>query len=522
MLNPRILVMFGGLPDGETALTQALLALSRAGRPFGVRFALPARFEPAVRASALPSDALSGDDLVFFDDAPGLAGVLPHLTDETHFLFLCGPWDFASRWDSVLLQRYAAVKTPRALLTAVITGEGAQAQPCLPAFVGAIDGHSAALGAGMALVCGAAPVRTLIVHPGFLFGRTDFLRVADLRPETLSVAAFVTETPVFALDRAALWPLGGQIAAELQQPGPEALPPPVLNRFEQRAGISFSKQTVTLRAMQGLFGPEDGYAQRMPPSLRLESGLRTLVRRSSAPELLIVTAMIDLPDAPRPPQLYLMRFSFLRALRQPALTLYAGGATERALRQSFPNTLAYPDNSLLPRSLLSEGITPRELFLRNKLLLMYRTQHAYPTFSHLAWLDVDALPHPVCPDAVPDFSALTDDRVHIAWVNGEADATMVVVPRRLLKLLVREVQSVTQLDGAMQRSFSETELYRRLMLKYPDFFTLHPMPRRGLLFPSCFDPRLLSAELSALLGDLPDPIRVPSGAPVSKEKENNA
>ena len=139
MLNPRILAVFGGLPDGETALTQALLALSRAGRPFGVRFALPARFEPAVRASSLPSDAFSGDDLVFFDDTPGLAGVVPHLTDETHFLSISGAWDFASRWDSVLLQRYAAVKTPRALLTAVVTGTGAQAQPCLPAFVGAID-----------------------------------------------------------------------------------------------------------------------------------------------------------------------------------------------------------------------------------------------------------------------------------------------------------------------------------------------------------------------------------------------
>ena len=86
-----------------------------------------------------------------------------------------------------------------------------------------------------------------------------------------------------------------------------------------------------------------------------------------------------------------------------------GGEAERPLRAGFPNTLAYPDHALLPRTLLAAGMHPRQLFARNQFLLLQHAALANPSYDYLAWVDMAALPHPVCPQAEPDFSALLDN-----------------------------------------------------------------------------------------------------------------
>ena len=111
-----------------------------------------------------------------------------------------------------------------------------------------------------------------------------------------------------------------------------------------------------------------------------------------------------------------------------------------------------------------------------------------------------------------------DQRVHLATVAGEPDTSMIVVPRRQMKLLVREVQSITQLDTDLKRSYAEQELWRRLMDKYPDLFVLHPMPQKGLLFLTGFDARFLAAPLAQTIATLPEPIRLPPAVPAQKER----
>lgn len=519
MLNPRILMILSDLPDAETALNLALDALAMAARPFGLRFAVPEPYEEAFRSAQLPQNALSARDVLFYREEDGLAALTPRLTDETHALALRGGFAFAERWDATLCARFAKIGERRAVMTAALTGEGRQAQACLPAFTGDFGADSASLGAGLALVCAAAPVRTLLIHPAFLFSGVAFLRDAYAARDTLSIAAYAAGYAVFALDTAPLWPTGGAFpAARLTKPGPELLPPTGLARFEQAAGISFERGEATVRACHGLFGVEDVYAQRLPPRLNLRRHAAALLP-GARPELpLFVTAFIDQPEALRPPVWYMIRFAFLKAVRALPLTLYAGGEMERRLRAGFPNTLAYPDQALLPRTLLGEGMTRMQLFQRNKLPLLQRTQRAYPSFTHVAWLDIDALSHPVCPDATPDFTRLMDSRVHIGWVDGAPDTSLMVVPRRHLGLLAREVEAVTQFDAALKRGFSERDLIRRILEKYPDLFTLHPLPRKGLLFFTGFDPALLSAPLRQALSALPQPIRVPPAAP---RKERN-
>ena len=523
MINPRILVVLSNLANSDAMLNMLLDALAQAASPFTLRFAVPRQFAPDLSVEALPSGALRPDDLTFYEESEGIAGIVPTLTDETHILSLTGEYVFGEKWERILLSRFSRISAKNAVMTALICGEAETAQAYLPAFSLVTEGESVCLGRGLALVCSASPIRTLALHPGFVFSKADFARNVHTDPQTLSIAAFAAEYAVFALDRAPLWPAAGEpVEAWLTRPGPEALPPPVLARFEQFAGISFAQNTVSIRAAQGLCNVEDGYPQRLPLRLVLRQHAQTVLRRGQPSLPLVVTAFIDLLDALHPRQSYMLRFSYLMALRHLPLTLYAGGEMERHLRSRFPNSLAYPDNALLPRSALLEGMSLMQFFMRNKLPLMQRTMRSYPTFSHIAWLDIDALPYPICPSAPLDFSALTDQRVHLGWVAGEPDTSLIVVPRRHLKLLVREVQSITQFDIALKRSFSERSLIRRLMEKYPDLFTLHPMPEKGLLFLTGVDPSLLSAPHRQALRDLPPPILVPPAAPVQKERNPNA
>ena len=95
MLNPRLLIVLSALPDAETGLWMVLDALAQARHPFSLRFALPAPLEQEVRAAAPPEAALKQGDLLFYNEAAGLAALPPLLTDETHFLSLPGVYGFA-------------------------------------------------------------------------------------------------------------------------------------------------------------------------------------------------------------------------------------------------------------------------------------------------------------------------------------------------------------------------------------------------------------------------------------------
>ncbi len=519
MLNPRLLVVLSGLPDADAAMDMALAAIAAAQRPYGLRFAMPLSFADALDAQPLATGALNPGDILFYDDATKLASIPALLTDETHFLLLHGEYGFAPRWDTVIHQRFRKLGNAKALLTATIRGEDSAAQAYLPAAVGFASDGSALLGAGIALVNAVRPVKTMLIDPAFLFGRIGFLHATDPAMETLSIAAYVAGFPLYALDKAPLWPLlQGRLVSTLTKPGPEILPPTVLTRFEQLAGLSYARQTISIRAQHGLFTVEDVYPQRLPLFLALGHYARLLLRRPDPPAPLVVTAFIDQAEALKPPQAYMLRFANLMGLKHLPLTLYAGGEMERFLRSRFPNTLAYPDNSLLPRALLAEGMTPMQLMRRSKLLLLQRTTRAYPSFSHMMWLDIDTLPHPICPDALLDFAPLMDDRVHIAWVDGEPDGSAIVAPKRLLLLLVREVQAATQFTAAAHGSFRESVLLRHLVDKFPDLFTLHPLPKRELLLLTCIDPALRSAPLNQLLAACEKPIRIPPNTPPPKER----
>ncbi|MCL1854516.1 MAG: hypothetical protein FWF86_02185 [Clostridia bacterium] len=527
MLGVRLLVVLFGCKGLDALVDTVLDAVSHAASPFCLRFALPLGMEAALEE--LPREAIGGVTLqrtmLFYPEAEGLQGVLPLLTDETHFLALRGPCFFSERWDRGLFSRLRRLRRPNALLTGFMSAQadGFPPQAYLPAWgsfhhENGVDAVS--IVRGLPLVCAAAPVKTMLLNPGVVFGAIGFLRQAETRERFLSIAAFVAGFSAYSLDKALLWPARAQEPPWLYMPRDDQLPNHYLGRFEQFAGLDFHNKRVSEHGTMGLFPTEDSYPQKMPAGLWLGQIATKTMNRAKKQLTLLVTAFVDLPDALKPAQHYMLRFGHLRALGRLPMLVYAGGRQEHSLRMRFPNTFSYPDNALLPRTLLHEGMTPLQHFQRSTFLLLSRSMHTFPEFSHYAWVDFDTMEHPVCRQAVPDFSRFMDDRIHLAAVDDEPDGSFMVVPGRHLKLLAREALALSQMDVAMKRGLSGSAMLSRLIQKFPDLFMLHPMPRKNLLFATGFQSRLLCEEYREALKGLLIPQE--ESIPLTKNKGGKA
>lgn len=559
MFTARILVILHPPMTAKEAAETIARACEAAVRPAGLRFALPHTMQDSL--PELPDGIVP----LFYDAVQGLSGVISCLTDETHFLSITGPHAFAPRWDNTLfalwrryprrtlftgsitpcapqadvmsaqtirvpkidgsrlaalrqaapaLQKKRAVRhsenAPRGILPHLRhmqPSANAAAQPHLPALKEVQEDGSVTIGRGLALVCATEPVRTLVIDPAFLYGPVPFLMEGEqLDAESLSLSAYLTGFTVCALHEAPAWPLRGNPLCVLRLPPPETLPGTTLSRFEQLLGFRSGERRCHAKAAMGLFGHEDTYSQRMPGNLILSHKARSARMKLLETHMpLMVSAFIDLPNPRVTSAFYLLRFGFLRRIQSLPLVMYTGGSQERALRASFPHTQSYPNNTILPKPLLQSGMKPEEAFARSKVHLMQRAAKRQVEFTHAAWVDMDILPHPVCTDAVPDFDSLMDDRIHIATVNGIPDPSFVVVPVDRLPSLAQLAQSITQLDAELKRGFGEPVLWERIFQKKPQWFAIHPMPRRRLLFLTAFDPQLLTHSLRPFLKDLPKP-----------------
>ena len=529
------------LLDAQETVNRARAAASR---PALLRFAVPDEFDSQLDA---------GDSmLLFYAGREPLIAAASLVTDERYFLLISGPHDFSSRWDASLAATLRSLEEHPTILTASITpgaheptaaseaptirapkvspnafhtlrqslpeirrrrlkgsGEAPVVHPpevCLPALKDRIGDREVEIGYGLPLCQSAGPITTLVIDPAFVFGPVDFLWDNDLTLSTLSLASYLSGWRNCVIDLPLLWPMCDLPRRVLRLPDAGVLPGTTLSRFEQLLGLHSDQSMACAKGRLGLYGTADTYDQRMPASIRLSQKAREARQHLLETHMpLMVSAFIDFPAPRFPIPFYTLRFGFLRRIQSLPLVLYTGGSQERQLRASFPHTQSYPDNSLLPRTLLQEGMTVQQHFARSKPLLLSRAVRKQVEFTHVAWLDMDVLPHPICPDVMPSFEPLMDDRIHLATVGGVPDASFVLMPSRLAPAVAREAQSITLLDAELKRGFSEELLWERLFAKKPEWFTIHPMPRRRLLFLTVFDSRLLSQAIRPLIANLPEP-----------------
>ncbi|MBP3649863.1 MAG: hypothetical protein J6K73_08780 [Clostridia bacterium] len=497
----HILVMLNGQQDAQAVRRTILAAYDQAASPVGLRFALPDAFQAALTAEDEANAELPQSSLLFYEDN-GRLDILPSLTtEESFFLSLLGEYDFAAMWDKELLSRFGKVEY-HALMTGSIgpASDGLEPQAYLPAFTKRMENNRVQIERGLPLVNSTAPVHTMVADPGLLFGRVSLLRKMELNWETLSLAAHVSNIPVYVLDRPVLWPVKELPVRWLDRPTPEMMKVPNVARFERLAGLSREPGALSLRYEWGLFNATETYPQKLPATMALRGRIRSLLSSREEPSVPhLISAFIDLPDAPKPEAVYMLRFTYLNALENLPLTLYTGGRCERYLRGLCTNARSYPERAVLPRDYLKRKMTEKDHLGRSKWLLMRKTAIDNPSYSHVAWINMDMLHYPICPDVLPDFSPLMDDRIHLALVDGVPDASFIVAPVHRLGLIGREVESMSQFDLEVGRSLTEEALIQRLYDRYSDLFALHPMPKKHLLFHWVLDRRLVDARHRALL-----------------------
>ena len=497
----HILVMLNGQPDAASTRRTILAAYDQAASPVGLRFALPDAFEESLTAEDEANAELPKDSLLFYHDTGKLDVLSTLTTEESYFLSLLGEYDFAAMWDKELLSRFGKVEY-HALMTGSMgaASEGLEPQAYLPAFTKQMENRRVQIQQGLPLVSSAAPVRTMVADPGLLFGRVSLLSRMELDWETLSLAAHLTNTPVYVLDRPVLWPVKALPTRWLERPSQEMLKIPAVARFEQLAGLSRDPGSLSIRFACGLYNATETYPQKLPTGMAIKGRLRSLLRSREEPDVPhLISAFIDLPERRKPEDVYMLRFTYLNALENLPLTLYTGGRCERYLRGLCANTRSYPERAVLPREYLEQKMSEKDHFGRSKWLLMRKTAIENPSYTHVAWINMDMLNYPVCPEMLPDFSPLMDDRIHLALVGDQPDPSFIVAPVHRLGLIGREVESMSQFDVEVGRSLTEEALIQRLYDRYSDLFALHPMPKKHLLFHWVLDRRLLDSRHRALL-----------------------
>lgn len=494
----RILVTLTNMPGEGAALRTVAWALKQAGSPAGLRFALSRRYEKAVMEQ-MQELGLSEDAVEFFGERGGLANAADHLGDATHFLSLEGEYAFSPRWDFQLLTRYDKIPVRGALMTAMLGDDNGRTVPqaYLPALAEEFGEEGVRLQKGLPLVCSLAPVPTLVVNPAFLMGRRELLGQMDLRPGTLSFAAYVAKVPVYALDIAPLWPVGARMHQYLNRPAKDVLPGTAIARFEEMAGFRYEQKKAGLRTNWGLFTLENTYPQKHPAKKWDVGKLLGLGKTREQPMLL--TAFVDIPECRRPAIHYALRFGFLMNIAAMPLYAYCSGVLDRQLHNMYPNARIYPASNLLPQEYLRKGMRKKDWFGRNKFLLMERTARQHPEMGYVAWVDMDTLRHPICPDAVPDFSHLMDRYVHIATVDGIPDPSFIFCPTWAAQELAKETAYRTQLEMDLGKDLSVESLLFHLKNKFPNLIRCHPMKKRNLLFLTGFAPELRDQRYNRLL-----------------------
>ena len=245
--------------------------------------------------------------------------------------------------------------------------------------------------------------------------------------------------------------------------------------FEEGAGISLNKREAGAKAYLGVYTPDGRYTVQLP----LAEGLRQLILRrheADAGRVMLATALGR--HAPHMPlNVHLTMFENLAELKRLSLCCYCPPEFVRRLQMILPNTYGRQEGA---ESLLSYG--DEGAFSRCKPYFIAEAARQFPAFSHYGYIEMDYLKHPVHPSAVFVWGALTDDKIHLAQVNGVVDAGLVVVPRGKVEWLLATA-SVLSPDAALGPG--DTGLFKCLADTYPDAFVLHPMEKRHMLLSLC-------------------------------------
>lgn len=484
MKDENILVILYAPANAESTRRTIHNALQTAVQASRLSFALP-KYAQRETEDFLQKNRLS---YLYFDNRRGIASIVRQEITSNYFLLFMGCGTFLQGWDALLLMEFQENHSEKLLLTASVwSGSEEKAEVCLPALKSPFDENGITIGRGLPLVCAKFPVSTLLADPALLFGKANFLKKVCPAITSLSYLAYQAGYDIRLMTRPYFRPTSVLPVRKLKRPVPTVLGGTTFDRFEKSCGIHWNEKSISYKALFGMNELQPIYAQQL--SLRQQFSLRMEARKNKS---IAVTGFIDFPKARQNSMNYCLFFNFLSRLKNLPLLVFTGGSTEKLVRTLHPNNQNFRERDCHKY----DGMSIEEHFRYSKIMMLKRVAECTPTAKYLYWVDFDILPHPMPELAVPNEEALTDGRIHLATVDGEPDTSFIYLPADRIRLIWQETISIVETDDIFHRGFSEINLWKRIISRHRDVFTLHPMPRRQLLFLSCFDPNLLSKQIT--------------------------
>ncbi len=472
--------IFIGIAGGtaKRCLEMIKTAVQRAQQPGRLAFGLcpgemadPAPFFQAAGSASL--QIMSGDSLT---PAAALMTVYGLYDGQEYALQITPDAVLHQDWDRCLLESLDRTGSDKSVLTCFLSPEGI---PRALAVQGFTADDELQIAPGMKVLKAVRPPRTVLVSPAFLFGRGDWMcKAKNLRWDGSTVLSLTLQ--LFALGYATYvphLPISGCVLA-VPLP-PERFPAggmtALLPEFGQASGIFFDKNKADAEARLGIYTDSGRY----PVQLSMADGLKQLfLRRREAPvsRVMLATAMGSF-QTELPQEVSLTLFQNMTELKRLSLCCYCLSKQAKRLQQIFPNTYARPEGEKDTPS-----FTDASAFLRSKPYFIQEAAHQFQAHSHYGWIDMDYLKHPIHESSVFLWDALTDEKIHLAMVDGQIDTGLLIVPRSKVAWLY-ETSRVLAPDPEM--SHGDGGLFKCLADTYPDAFTIHTMDKRHMLLSLC-------------------------------------
>lgn len=383
---------------------------------------------------------------------------------------------FVEDWDRSLMASLNEAPADKPLLTGALTLDGS---PRAMAVQGFAQNGLLQTAPGMKVLHARKLPRTFLLSPGFVFGPGEWMRTARDK-EWDGTGVLSLTLPAFGCGYKAFVPHLKVIGSLTNPSFPEESMPggglaTTLTEFEEEGGIFFEKREAELQAHLGVYTPDGRYPVQLP----LADGLRQLIlRRKETPIARVMLATALGKHAPRlPMDVHLTLYKNMAELKRLSLCCYCPQDRARQMLKIMPNTYARQEGEDGMPSYSSE-----DAFLRSKPYFIAEAAYQFPSHTHYGWIDMDYVKHPVPPSAVFLWDALTDDKIHLAQVDGELDTGLVVVPRKKVGWLL---QTASVLNPAPEMGQGDAGLFKCMADTYPDAFTLHPMGKRHMLLSLC-------------------------------------
>jgi hypothetical protein len=383
---------------------------------------------------------------------------------------------FLEDWDRSLLASFHEAADIKPLLTGALSLD---AIPRAVAVRGFHQNGQLQISPGAKVLNASKPPRSFFLSPDFVFGPGEWMRAA--RENDWDGTGVLSLTlPAFGSGFKAFVPHLKSMGRLTPPSFPEESLPPgdwesILAEFEEDSGVFTEKREADLNARLGIYTPDGRY----PVQLSMADGLRQLIlRRKETPIARVMLATAFGKHAPRLPQdVHLTLFENMAELKRLSLCCYCPQDKIRLLQKIMPNTYARQEGEDGLPAFGSE-----DAFLRSKPYFIAEASYQFPSHTHYGWIDMDYVKHPVPQSAVFLWDALTDDKIHLAQVNGEVDTGLVVVPREKIGWLL---ETASVLNPTPEMGPQDAGLFKCMADTYPDAFCLHPMGKKHMLLSLC-------------------------------------